>query len=131
MEGRLAGVVEGCGVARQQAVRLRGRGLQRNLDAERAAGAGCVAGPRGDDAGLERGGPVAVAAARPGRGATAFADRFADRGNGVPAAAEVGQGLALRLAGLRVKREVVERVAGIGDLQPAVAALARAEQLAV
>src|SRR5262249_38783275 len=37
----------------------------------------------------------------------------------------------LGLAGLLVQREVVERVTGVGDLQPSVASLARAEQLAV
>src|SRR5262249_54818984 len=45
-----------------------------------------------------------------------------------PAAAEAGQPLALRLAGLAVLDEVVERMAGVGDLDPAVPAAAGAEQ---
>src|SRR5262249_22694931 len=52
-------------------------------------------------------------------------------GDRVPAAAEAGQRFAVRLPGLRVLDEVVERVAGIGHLEATVTAPGRAEQLSV
>src|SRR5262249_19144014 len=56
------------------------------------------------------------------------ADGGSGCGDRIPAAAEAGEALALRLARLRVLDEVVERVAGVGDLDPAVAAPAGAEK---
>src|SRR5262249_26960257 len=46
----------------------------------------------------------------------------------IPAAAEPGQSLALRLPGLGVLDEVVERMSPVGDLDLAVAAAGRAEK---
>src|SRR5262249_36029341 len=47
----------------------------------------------------------------------------------IPAAAEAGRSFAGRLAGLRVLDEAVERMAGIGDLEVAVATPCRPEQV--
>src|SRR5262249_13748235 len=122
MEGRCVGIVEGGRVAGEKAVRVRVAGLQREIDAEGSPDAGAVAGEGSDDARLERCGLSAVSAR------AALADGCAGRGNRIPAAAEAGQPFALGLSRLGVLDEVVERVAGVGDLEAPVPALARPEQ---
>src|SRR5437867_3410186 len=58
------------------------------------------------------------------------ADEPAARPYDEPEAAELADVLAEHLAGLPISDVVVERVAGVGDLKPAVAAPGRSEQLA-
>src|SRR5262249_48195639 len=130
VEGRLARIVEGRGVAGEQAVRLCRQSLQRDLDAECPSNAGRIARGRRDDVGLQGGRLSAVAAARAGAVA-ALADRLPGRRDRIPTATEAGQPFASGLPGLRVLDEVVERVTGVGDLETTVGAPARSEQIAV
>src|SRR5438105_12934738 len=61
-------------------------------------------------------------------GALATVDLLARGREDPPGAAELVHALAGRLARLAVGHEVVERVVVVGDLEPAVPALCRAEQ---